>query len=540
MTNNVHYLNKEDFPIHDLLTCVRTLTRLDDVHPERRLNAENYLKSQSEMAELFSGYPEAVKATVEIAEQCEPALDLTATLYPAFDLLEGEKAASFLHQAADSAVAYCLFITDVDAVGRGLLFERFMSLERAGADRVASVCTYNTFQARSAVRDFGKAMDFPPGEIDRLAKRMPWIRADEIQAALKKFPELRQSDLPIRKFERLIEVCAAVAGFPRHLGTHLGGVVISRDPLTNVTPMDDAVRIINREGPRLDYDRIEFDDRETYQMLNSGQTIGVFQLESPAQRALQSRLGASQMEDIVASMAIIRPGPIKGNMVEPFITRRQGHEPITYLHPRLKPILEKTYGVVLFQEQVIEIATVIAGFTPGQADRLRRVMTHSRHREEMEEIGRDFVKKATVRGIRQEVAETIFSYVVGCRKSGGSGSSVGPQSSCPGNRCPAQGRLARRRIYREPTVRVRREGRGFLGKGEILDRVRAPRDHGPRALDGSLEDEFGLTDVTVFEEVYQKYGQMIFTDPVVPLKILGKVQRRGNSIAILAERVGVL
>jgi error-prone DNA polymerase len=148
-------------------------------------------------------------------------------------------------------------------------------------------------------------------------------------------------------------------------------------------------------------------------MIQRGETIGVFQLESPAQRALQARLGATWMEDVIASMALIRPGPIKGNMVEPYIMRRQEQEEVTYLHPLLKPILQKTYGVVLFQEQVIEIARVIAGFTPGEADQLRRVMTHTRSHKAMEEIGYNFVKRAIGNGIDEETARKIFACMAG-------------------------------------------------------------------------------------------------------------------------------
>jgi error-prone DNA polymerase len=230
-------------------------------------------------------------------------------------------------------------------------------------------------------------------------------------------------------------------------------VVIGREPLTEVTPLqlaakgvvvtqfdkvgvedlglvkldllclrtlgavDDALRGINRAqeeaGRGLRYEGIPPDDPGTYAMFHRGETIGVFQLESPAQRALQSRLGAQHFEDLVASVAIIRPGPIKGNMVEPFIARRKGLEEVTYPHPALRPILEKTYGVVLFQEQVIEIAMAVAGFTPGEADRLRRVMTHGRSREEMADIGRFFVAKAVAGGLEPAVAETIFSYLAG-------------------------------------------------------------------------------------------------------------------------------
>lgn len=533
-TANVHYRTRQDFYIHDLLTCVRTLTRLDQVHPERRLNAENYLKSPAEMAATFRDFPGAVANTLAIAERCSPALNLGQRLHPGFPVPEGQTPAGYLRDlvyrgaaerygrvtaavtrrlehelaiieqlgfadyfllvwdvcrfareqrircagrgsAADSAVAYCLFITDVDSIGRGLLFERFMSLERAetpdidvdfdsrhrdrvadyvyrkyGAEHVAAVCTYNTYHARSAIRDLGKAMGFPPDTLDFLAKRMPFFSgADRIAELAGLLPELRRSGIPWEKLGPLLRACAAVARFPRFIGTHLGGLVIGRTPLMQVTPLqwaakgvavsqfdkeyvedlglikldllslrtlgavDDAVAQINREQVRLQYDRIAPTDEETYELLRTGETVGVFQLESPAQRALQARLGADRFEDVVASVAIIRPGPIKGNMVEPFIARRHGLEPVTYLHPKLEPILAKTYGVVLFQEQVIEIATAVAGFTPGEADRLRRVMTHARSQDDMLAIGREFIDKAVVQGVEPAVAETIFSYIQG-------------------------------------------------------------------------------------------------------------------------------
>ncbi|HWJ02197.1 MAG TPA: DNA polymerase III subunit alpha, partial [Verrucomicrobiae bacterium] len=418
-TNNVHYVYKDDFPVHDVLTCVRTLTRLDSVHPERRLNGENYLKSRAEMEKIFRHYPQALGNTLKIAQECTEALSLNRQLFPLFPLPVGQNAGEFLRRlvyqgaeqryglitavithrlehelniinrlgyadyfllvwdvvryaknqgirfagrgsAADSAVAYCLFITEVDSIGRGLLFERFMSLERAqkpdididfdsrhrdkvanyiyrkyGADKVATVCTYNTFQARSAIRDIGKAMDFPAPELDRIAKKMPWLHADGIEEALERFPELRDSGLPWEKYRNLFAACAKVAGFPRFIGTHLGGVVVCREPLAEITPLqeaakgvvvtqfdkdyvedlglvkldllslrtmaaiDDSLINIRSQGKKLDYDKIPLDDKATYERLNRGETIGVFQLESPAQRALQSRLGASELEDIV-------------------------------------------------------------------------------------------------------------------------------------------------------------------------------------------------------------------------------------------------
>lgn len=530
-TNNCHYSEKDDFQLYDILTCVRTLTKLEDVHPERRLNAENYLKAPAQMAELYQQCPEALHNTLLIAEQCQD-FTFDEKLFPAFPVPGEQTAANLLRRltfsgaverygkltgrirerleheldiicrlgyqdyfllvwdiarfarsqgiryagrgsAADSAVAYCLFITEVDAINRGLLFERFMSLERAqqpdididfdwryrdrvgeyvyekyGKDRVAAVCTYNTFRARSAVRDLGKVMNFPMQEIDNLAKRLPHIDARDLTRAVHFFPELKKSKIPFSKYEQLFAFCQKVAGFPRFIGTHLGGLVVCREDLTNYTPLQiaakgvvvtqfdkrfvedlglvkldllslrtlavvqDTVETLHRQGKTPDQS-IPKEDKATYQMIGEGHTIGVFQLESPAQRALQARLGAQNMEDIVASLALIRPGPIKGNMVEPFIRRRHGFEPVTYLDERLRPILEKTYGVVLFQEQVIEIATVIAGFTPGEADQLRKVMTHARSSAEMDKIGRLFVEKARKNGASAEIAAQVFEYIKG-------------------------------------------------------------------------------------------------------------------------------
>ncbi len=853
-TNDVHYATKDRFPAHDLLTCVRTLTKINDVHPERRLNAENHLKAPAEMAALFTDFPEALRATEEIVERCRPAVDLDAALFPRYAVPEGTTAAAFLRQvvdqgarwrygaitpavrqrleheldiitrlgyedyfllvwdvaryarkehirfagrgsAADSAVAYCLGITDVDSVRRGLLFERFMSLERAekpdididfdsryrdrvtkyvydryGADRVAAVATFNTFQGRSAIRDLGKAMDFPPEEIDRLAKRLPWIGADEVEQAFEGLPELRQGGLlPARRYQRLFEAAKAVAGFPRHLGTHLGGLVISARPLTEVTALqeaakgivvcqldkdlaedaglvkldllglrtmgavEEAVRSIKGSEGRhpapppvpFDYDRLPLNDPEVYRLLRTGKTVGVFQLESPAQRALQARLGADSMEDIVASVAIIRPGPIKGNMVEPFIDRRRGREPVTYLHPKLKPILEKTYGVVLFQEQVIEIATAVAGFTPGEADRLRRVMSHARSRQEMQEIGRLFVEKAATKGVEAQVAETVFGYMAGyasygfCEAHAAAFASTAyktayllryypapffagilslqPMGYYPPNTICVEARrrgvailppdvnqsqeefaveevaveevasgqgirvslkavkgmsregldsilearaagaftdlfdfcarttvdrdiienlikggafdalepnrrallwllddaLARRteggllkmagpavhrpdvddftefekiafehdilgiqvRRHYLSLLRERLKAAGFVTSRSLATMARGRRvkvagllvrPHRPPTKSGrtvvflSLEDEFGLADVTVFESVYQKYGQYIFCDPCPPLIVWGKVERRGKGVSVTAERLAHL
>jgi error-prone DNA polymerase len=530
-TNNVHHLRREDFRVHDVLTCARTLTVLDDVHPERRLNAQAYLRSPAQMQECFADCPQALQNAARLAERCEPGLRPGQYRFPAYELPPGETAPGLLRKlvwegakrrygritrvarerleheltvigklgfdeyflvvwdllrfarekgirfagrgsAADSAVAYCLGIANVDAIARQLLFERFMSLERAampdididfeaerrddvmayvieryGRDHVAMVATYNTFQARSAVRDLGKAMGFPLSDVDRLARHLPYISAKEIDAAFERVPELRDSGLPKSRYRQLIEIAHSVAGFPRHLSTHLGGIVVTREPLMEITPVqmaakglpviqfdkddvedlglvkldllclrtlgavEDTVQAIRAREPGFDYDTIPDDDPASYELVAASDTVGVFQLESPAQKALHARLQPDRFEDLISAVAIIRPGPILANMVDPYIQRRRGKAPVSYLHPSLERILGKTYGVVLFQEQVIEIATEIAGFTPGESDQLRRAMTHNRSWEEMERIGQHFIAQAMARGVEERIAKEIFSYI---------------------------------------------------------------------------------------------------------------------------------
>ena len=309
---------------------------------------------------------------------------------------------------------------------------------------MASVCTFNTFLARSAVRDVGKALGIPEPEIDRLAKRLPHIPADGVRAAFSRYPELRDSGIQPHRFELLLDLVHQMAGLPRHIGTHLGGLVISGEPLTCVTPLQMSAKgvpitqfdkdsieelglikldllslrtlcAVERaqeliKAPEFSYDRIPHDDAATYSMLQSGETIGVFQLESPAQRALQPRLKADSFEDIVASVALIRPGPIKGNWWSPrpgVAARRELRRPAP------QPISRRPTASCYIPGAGDQIATAIAGFSPGESDRLRKVMTHCRSMVEMEAIGRDFVAKAMANGTDKETAETIFSYIVG-------------------------------------------------------------------------------------------------------------------------------
>lgn len=534
-TSDVHYTSPHLFPVHDILRCMSLHCDVKTPHALRPLNHLQWLHSAEEARRRFENYQGAIMNTHQIANRCEVVLPLHQTCFPKFVSGHIEQSNSaFLRElvlsgvkeryqridqkllyrleheldiisrlgyvdyflvvwdivryarerrircagrgsAADSAVAYCLYITDVDAAGRGLLFERFMSLERAekpdididfdsarrdeviqyvyekyGADHVARIATYQTFQGRSAIREIGSALAIPSALLDALAKRVPWMaHADGLEELFERIPEIKLFEPYRYQLPWLWKLAREIAGFPRHFGMHSGGIIINERPLWEITSLQPSAKgewmtpfdkygveevglvkldllslkamsavegtIVLREkqGQRIDYDSIPFDDKETFEMIQQGETVGVFQLESPAQRSLQARLHALSLEDIVASVALIRPGPIQGNMVDPFLNRRSGHDTVTFLHPKLKPILEKTYGVVLFQEQVIEIATVIAKFTPGEADKLRRVMSHARSIKEMNEIGENFIQKARCAGIDAQTAEIIFSYIQG-------------------------------------------------------------------------------------------------------------------------------
>lgn len=371
--------------------------------------------------------------------------------------------------AADSIVAYCLDITIADPLEHELLFERFLNPERAGMpdididfdaarrdeviayiyerygeDKVALVCTVSTLCARSSIRDIGKAMDFPPGELSKLAGGLPHTGSRKIRESLEKYPELKNSGVSLEKFEALVDVCAGIDSFPRHLSVHLGGVVISRGLLTDFVPLEwatkgvivsqfdkddiealglvkmdllglrnlsaieDALAQLKERGIELDIDNLPPDDPKVYRTLRSTKTVGLFQVESPGMRGLLGRLQPERFEDIIAQVSLFRPGPMQADMITPFIARRHGEESVVYPHPSLEPILKSTYGVILYQEQILEISSTLAGFSLGQADMLRRAMTTDRSQEEMEKIHATFVEAAVERGVERDVAEEVF------------------------------------------------------------------------------------------------------------------------------------
>ena len=377
--------------------------------------------------------------------------------------------------AGNSIVSYVLRITDADPIANELLFERFLNparrempdvdidfcsarrdeviqyiYERFGHDKVAMVATVNTVRAPSAVRIVSRAFGFTPDEINALSKRVPWGSASKLGEMLEERPELADHEFRHPHFRRLVSVAERLSGFPAHLGTHLGGFILSRDPLTDRVPLQwaakgvvvaqfdkddvetlglvkmdilalkmhsaiaEAVRRIEaRTGEHVSAWELPRDDPKVYELIRSARTVGLFQLESSGQRNLATRLQERDFEDVIAAISLFRPGPLQADMIAPFIRRRHGREPVAVPHPAMERILRRTYGVIVYQEQVIEVAAAVAGFSLAEADLLRRTMTHERSMEEMDAIGRNFVEKAMARGASREVADEVFRQLRG-------------------------------------------------------------------------------------------------------------------------------
>ena len=370
--------------------------------------------------------------------------------------------------AAGSLVAYCLGITSIDPLRYNLLFERFLNPERVsmpdidmdfcferreeviqyvrgkyGQDHVAQIITFGTMAARAAVRDVGRVLGLPLGEVDRIAKMVPMELGITLEKALATSPDLKESYAGSQEVRELLDTARAIEGMPRHASTHAAGIVITREPLVHYLPLQktgDAVTtqypmqaveelgllkmdllglrtltvighareaISRNHGREVDLENLPLDDGPTYQLLASGETSGIFQLESSGMRAILRELKPERFEDIIALVALYRPGPLGSGMVEDFIKRKHGVTPISYLYPALEPILKDTYGVILYQEQVMRIASELAGFTLGQADLLRRAM--GKKKPEVLAAQRErFLAGAAARGIPEGVARKIF------------------------------------------------------------------------------------------------------------------------------------
>ncbi|MGD0236905.1 MAG: error-prone DNA polymerase [Syntrophorhabdales bacterium] len=380
--------------------------------------------------------------------------------------------------AASSLVAYALGITPVDPIRHKLFVGRFLNefgipdididistnrreeviqyvYEKYGREHAAMVCTYVTFRARNAVREVGKVLGLPSHILDRMAKSLSSYSAAHAIDDLKEIAEFR-GYLGSDAWEHFASMCKKIADFPRHLSIHVGGMIISSKPVSEIVPVEwaraegrvvcqwdkdgvdgaglikvdllglrmlslisDATEFIEDEcGTPLDLDQLPMDDPAVYDLITKADTIGVFQVESRAQMQSLPRVKPRTLEDLGVEVAIIRPGPLQGNMVHPYMRRRQGVEPVLYLHPLLEPVLNETLGVILFQEQILQVAIVIAGFTAGEANKLRKAMGRKNAFAELQKWRGRFVAGAGTRGIDEGTANRIFDLIGGFAEFG--------------------------------------------------------------------------------------------------------------------------
>ncbi|MBI3069378.1 MAG: error-prone DNA polymerase, partial [Betaproteobacteria bacterium] len=466
--------------------CSFSLEELRYEYPEELVPAgETALSHLRKLTErgLIGRFPRGVPEKVRNLVEKELAL-IAELRYEAFfltvhDIVGFARGRGILCQgrgsAANSAVCYCLGITEVDPERTDVLFERFISRERNeppdidvdfeherreeviqyiygkyGRERAALAATVITYRPRSALRDLGKTLGLGPAQVDRLAKSMAWwdggrVKPERLAAA--------GVDPASPVIQCLIRLANELVGFPRHLSQHVGGFVISRGPLARLVPIENAA-MKDRSVIQWDKDDLEAlgllkvdvlglgmlsairralglvsryrnapltmhgilargDDEAVYEMIRRADTIGVFQIESRAQMSMLPRLAPREFYDLVIEVAIVRPGPIQGGMVHPYLRRRQGLEPVTYPSEAVRQVLERTLGVPIFQEQVMQLAVVAAGFTPGEADSLRRSMAAWRRKGGLEPFHGRLIEGMLARGYPREFAERIFQQILG-------------------------------------------------------------------------------------------------------------------------------
>ena len=539
VTNDAHYLRKEDAKMQDVLLCVQSVDTVDN--PNRKLKFETeefYLKSEDELRQLFPGCDEAFENTARIAERCNVEFVFNQYHLPSFPVPEGYTNEEYFRKlcmdgfreryedppesykerleyeigvisrmgyvnyylivwdfiryaketgipvgpgrgsGAASIVAYCMHITEVDPMKYALIFERFLNPERVsmpdfdtdfcqerrgevisyvtekyGADHVAQIVTFGTMAARGAIRDVGRALNFTYAETDVVAKLVPTMPLHiTLKEALKISPKLKEMYDADERVRTLIDTAMGLEGMPRNTSTHAAGVVITAEPVRNYVPLSrndetivtqypmttieelgllkmdflglrnltvirDAERLVQEYEPDFLVDKIPDDDTETFKMLTEGKTQGVFQLESAGMTGVCVGMKAGSIEDITAIVALYRPGPMA--YIPTFIENKLNHGKVTYKTPLLEPILNVTYGCIVYQEQVIEIFRQLGGYTMGQADNIRRAISKKKQKV-IESERKVFVygdKEQEIpgciaKGVPETVAQSIYDEIV--------------------------------------------------------------------------------------------------------------------------------
>ncbi|WP_372783701.1 error-prone DNA polymerase [Litorivivens sp.] len=516
-------------PLHDILSAIRLNTPLALLGSHVNANSENYLRDLKTLSSLYP--PALLEESADIARRCHFSLSELSYQYPDEVVPAGKTAAEFLRElteagahkrwprgipdtvnrliehelsliselsyehyfltvydivqfarsqnilcqgrgsAANSAVCYCLHITEVDPSRGQLLFERFISKERDeapdidvdfeherreeviqyiyrkyGRDRAALAATVITYQMRSAVRDVGKALGFDEAMITQLGKSLAWW--DKREALLQRLQELGLQGQTAAHFYELVQ---QLYGFPRHLSQHVGGFVIGREPLAGIVPLENAAMaertiiqwdkedleamqlmkvdilalgmlssirkslalISQQQNREFTLQDIPAEDPATYDMLCQADSVGVFQIESRAQMTMLPRLAPRCFYDLVIQIAIVRPGPIQGDMVNPYLLRRQGLEQVSYENEAVEKVLGRTLGIPIFQEQVIQLAMVAAGFTGGEADQLRRAMATWGRNGKLDTFREKLVAGMISNGYGEAFAERLFNQMKG-------------------------------------------------------------------------------------------------------------------------------
>jgi len=540
-TNDVRFLEREDFNAHEARVCIHDGRLLADKRREQRYSQEQYLKSPKEMALLFADLPEALENSYHLATRCNLEMEFGKYHLPAFPTPNGESAEEFLSKAskdglqerldnlpapprfpvreyldrlelelgvinemgfpgyflivadfirwakrngipvgpgrgsgAGSLVAWALGITDLDPLVHELLFERFLNPERIsmpdfdidfcmegrdrvieyvaqtyGRDQVSQIITYGSMAARAVVRDCGRVLGHGYGFVDSIAKLIPMTLGITLESALREEPQLKQRYDQEEDTRAILDLAMSLEGLKRNAGKHAGGVVIAPSKLTDFSPLfcetgggsivtqfdkddveaiglvkfdflglrtltiiDWALKTVNRRRqragePPIVLEQLPTDDPDTFKLLQACQTTAVFQLESRGMKDLIRRLVPDTFDEIVALVALFRPGPLESGMVGDYIDRKHGRAVVRYPHPALEHILKPTYGVILYQEQVMQIAQELAGYTLGAADILRRAMGKKKPAE-MAKQRIIFVEGAMERGVSEDLANLIF------------------------------------------------------------------------------------------------------------------------------------